>query len=123
MSGFISVTDPGSEEHAELDFANGEAVSRHESTDFYNEVVQAYNESKVGAIIMFPLPAHLRYGNLRNTLKGRGLGMGDVSLSRQEVNSEGEVIPVSQREVKLKKLTTKSGKLFDSRHKRVQDSS
>jgi len=122
MGGFISVADPGSEEHEKLDFADGEKVSRHESTDFYNEITEAYNDSKVGSIVMFPLPAHLKYGNLRNVLKTRGLGLEDVSLSRQEVNSEGEVIPVSQREVKLKKLTDKVGKLFDSRRKRVQDS-
>lgn len=121
MGGFISVVDPGSDQHADLDFTMNQQVSRHESTDFYNQVTEEYNKSKVDAILLFPLPDNIRYGNLKNVFKTRGLGVEDILITRQETNEEGEVIPASQREVKIKKLTSKEGKLFDSRNRRVQD--
>ena len=118
MSGFdmtsISVVEPGHESYEQLD-VHEQAKSRHQSTNFYNEVMQVYNDSPVGAILLIPLPEHIRYFNLRNVFAGRGLEIGeDILISRQQTDDEGNLLPRGSRPAKVKKLTDKSGRIVDT---------
>lgn len=125
MNGFdmgsISVVEPGHEQYDVLDVA-GSPSSRHLSTVFYNEVLEVYNQSDVGAILLVPLPAHIRYYNLRNVFSHRGLRPGkDILVARQETNAKGELLPRGQRPVKLKKLSDRKARLIDSLQQESED--
>jgi len=118
MAGFdtkaISVVEPGHKNYENLDVME-KPGSRHASTKFYNEVVRAYNQCKVGAIMIVPIPEGVKYYNLRNILQGRGLVPGeDVKVARQETGPDGELLPRSHRPAKIKKLTSKKGRVIDS---------
>ena len=117
MSGFdmtsISVVEPGHESYEQLD-VHEQPRSRHQSTNFYNEVMEVYNDSPVGAILIIPLPETIRYFNLRNVFSGRGLEIGkDVLISRQQTDEDGSLLPRSSRPAKLKKLSDKAGRIVD----------
>ena len=118
MNGFdmgsISVVEPGHEQYDVLDVAET-PPSRHQSTVFYNEVLEVYNQSEVGTILLVPLPSNMRYYNLRNVFSHRGLRPGkDVLVARQETNAKGDLLPRGQRPVKLKKLTDRKARLIDT---------
>ena len=117
MSGFdmtsISVVEPGHKDYEQLD-VHEQVRSRHQSTSFYNEVMEVYNDSPVGAILIIPLPDHIRYFNLRNVFKGRGVIVDeDVLISRQQTDEEGNLLPRESRPAKVKKLTEKQGRIVD----------
>jgi len=126
MSGFdmksISVVEPGHKKYDELDVMES-GGSRWASTKFYNEVVRAYNECKVGAIMIVPVPAGVKYYNLKNIMRGRGLVPGeDLKIARQETGPDGELLPRSNRPAKIKKLTKNKGRLIDMGVHGVEDS-
>jgi len=118
MAGFdmktISVIEPGHKKYDDLDVLTSKGASRHLSTKFYNEVVEALNASSVNSILLVPLPETIKFYNLRNILKGRGLHYGvDILIARQEAGSEGELLPRSQRPAKIKKLSRTKGRVID----------
>lgn len=118
MAGFdmnsISVIEPGHKRYDQLDVV--ETLPRkHQSSRFYNQVVQVYNESPVGALVIVPLEDGMKLYNLKNVLAGRGLKPGvDIIVTRQETSDKGEPLPRSLRPAKLKKLSDTEGKLVDS---------
>jgi hypothetical protein len=125
MAGFdtksISVVEPGHKQYEHLDVMDTPG-SRHASTRFYNEVVSAYNQCKVGAIMIVPVPEGIKYYNLKNVLLGRDLEPGvDVKVARQETGPDGVLLPRSERPAKIKKLTSKKGRIIDSRLPEVHD--
>ena len=117
MSGFdmtsISVVEPGHDSYEQLD-VHEESKSRHLSTSFYNEVMEVYNESAVGAILLIPLPENIKFFNFKHVFKKRGLDLGDdVLITRQNTDDEGQLLPRSSRPAKMKKLSDKSGRIID----------
>ena len=107
MAGFdrtsISVIEPGHKQYENLDVHQTGALSRHVSTSFYNEVVTALNDSEVSSILLVPLPPTIKFYNLRNVLKNRGLNNGvDILLGRQECGSDGELLARGDRPAKIK---------------------
>ena len=116
MSGFdssaISVIDPDHDHFKNLDIEESTQSNRRVSQEFYNEVVQAYNDISVGSIMIIPLPEHIKYHNLRNILKNRGLEIHeDYRISRQELDGEGNLLPVKDRPAKLKRISATPGKI------------
>lgn len=117
----ISVVEPGHNKYDDLDVMDA-GGSRHASTRFYNSVVEAYNSCKVGAIMIVPIPEGIKYYNLRNILKGRGLVPGeDFKVARQETGPEGDLLPRSNRPAKIKKLTKVKARVIDSGAARADD--
>lgn len=116
MSGFdmsaISIIEPGHEQYEQLDVPE-QTKSRYRSTLFYNEVIQAYNDSPVGAILLVPLPEKIRFSNLRNVFAGRGLEGDDVVISRQNSGPDGKLLPLGSRPAKVKKCSEKKGRIVD----------
>lgn len=125
MSGFdmksISVVEPGHKKYDDLDVMD-KGGSRHASTRFYNQVIRAYNDCKVGAIMIVPIPDGIKFYNLRNVLKGRGLDPAeDFKVARQEAGPDGELLPRANRPAKVKKLTKVKGRLIDRTGGEVDD--
>ncbi|PNV83376.1 MAG: hypothetical protein C0610_17100 [Desulfobacteraceae bacterium] len=126
MAGFdmdsISVIEPGHKQYDQLDVHKTGAMSRHVSTMFYNEVVEALNACEVDSIILVPLPPTIKFYNLRNVLANRGLANGvDILIGRQECGSDGEILPRGERPVKIKKLCETEGRVIDSVMPEVDD--
>jgi hypothetical protein len=120
MAGFdkgaISVVEKGHKQYDLVDVADSEGSIRHQSTKFYDDVLTAYNDSKVGDILIVPLPEGLKFYNLNNVFKWRGLVRGkDVVIARQETDMDGKPLPRSERPAKLKKLTKTKGRIIDTR--------
>jgi hypothetical protein len=114
--GVISVVDKGHKQYDLLDVSDSEGSVRHQqSTKFYDDVITAYNDSKVGAILIVPLPEGLKFYNLNNVFKFRGLARGkDVVIARQQTDMDGKLLPRSERPAKLKKLTKTKGRIIDT---------
>ena len=84
------------------------------STAFYNEVIEEYNRSEIDDILIVPIPDHIRFYNFKNVLAGRGLRLNvDLIVARQELDSEGRILPRGHRPAKIKKLTDTPGKIVD----------
>jgi len=119
MAGFkkdsISVISVGHKQYDLLDVKESGSGVRHTSTKFYDDVITAYNVSKVGDILIIPLPAEVKFFNLTNVFRGRGLTRGlDIVIARQETDMDGKLLPRSERPVKLKKLTKTKGRIIDT---------
>jgi hypothetical protein len=126
MTGFdmksISVIERNHPQYADMDVRAGMLTSRHTSTKFYNEVVEALNSIDVDTIILVPIPEKIAYFNLRNVMRKRGLVHGeDILITRQEVGPDGERIPTKLRPAKIKKISKTKGTVIDSYPKAAQD--
>ena len=126
MAGFdmksISVIEPSHKQYAEMDVTLDSLSSRHTSSRFYNEVVEALNSNDEGAILIVPLPEKIKYYNIRNVLDKRGLKSGvDIIISRQEVGPDGDRLPSKIRPAKIKKISKAQGRIIDSYPKSEED--
>lgn len=126
MSGFdkgaISVIEPGHAKYEDFDVDPDQGKVRHQSTPFYDQIISEYNKCEVGAIMVFDLPRTLKFYNLKNIFRSRGLIPNeDVVLARQEFDADGERLPSRHRPVKLKKLTDAVGKIVDTSSLEEQD--
>lgn len=116
----IQIVTPDDPEFERVDISNDDVSKRHLSTLFYNEVIEAYNEMPVGAVLVVPLLPHIRFYNLKTIFAGRGLQLGvDLLLTRQPANAS-DPAPKSQRPIRVKRLTDKPGKMFDINGSEVQ---
>jgi len=83
------------------------------SRDYYNDLMTMYNKQKVGEILVFQLPIHFRYSNLRAILEGRGLERDvDYLIGRSDFTASGEKAVWEERPVLLKRISEAPGKIF-----------
>ena len=124
MTKSIAIIDPENEQYDDLDIGLKEPSLRILSRSFYNELMDIYNDAKVGAILVVPLPNHVRFSNLKNILSGRGLTYEeDFYLTQMSHDLEGKKLPKTGRPAKLKKLSERKGKTVDIKWDTEEDES
>ncbi len=118
----ISIIEPDHDRYGDVDVKDYELSPRGMSTLFYNELMDAYNDAPVGAILIVPLPKHIRFFNLKNVFSGRGLVCGvDVVIVKMTRDADGVALPRGDQPAKIKKVTAKLGRIIDSSAKQDED--
>ena len=98
----IEVLDPSHPDYDKADFTSNDL----KSSDYYDSVLDCYNEAEVGDILFVPIPVTIRPNNVKPVLLNRGLTEGaDIAITVTRTGPAGAPLPGEERRVKIKKLS------------------
>ena len=105
----IEVLDPSHPDYGKADFVGSEL----KSSDYYDSVLDCYNEAEVGDILFVPVPVTIRPNNVKPVLLNRGLMEGaDIAITVTRTGPAGATLPGEERRVKIKKLSSTKARIL-----------